>query len=229
MTHLMSIINHHGHPLMPCKLSNARMLARDGRIWGKQRSPFPIQWLRECEEHIQKVVVGIDKGRWLTGFACGGKGEILLSGEMIHLQLNEHLRLTCLSDIVGEQTPAGSQTAHLEFPQEHDRDACRVATAETGDVVPWHTRRQSHDLPRQGQGQVRSHVNEEHEGSGRGDGVRVKGTSVKQVTSISCIRYLAFPCGKGEPPFARPKDCVLRKRGTATPWQTMAGDSPWFQ
>jgi hypothetical protein len=84
MSYLVYVMNQNGHPLMPCKPSKARKLLRDGRAKVNKRSPFTIQLLWDCEEHVQEVVVGIDKGSSVTGFACVGKGEILLSGEIVH-------------------------------------------------------------------------------------------------------------------------------------------------
>jgi RRXRR protein len=81
---LVYVVNQNGHALMPCKPSKARKLLRDGRARVKERSPFTIQLLWDCEEHVQEVVVGIDKGSSVTGLACVGKGEILLSGEIVH-------------------------------------------------------------------------------------------------------------------------------------------------
>ena len=84
MSCLVYVVNQNGHKLMPCKPSKARKLLRDGRAKVKQRNPFTLQLLWECEEHVQEVVVGIDKGSSVTGFAAIGKGEILLSGEIVH-------------------------------------------------------------------------------------------------------------------------------------------------
>lgn len=84
MSCLVYVMNHNGRPLMPCKPSKARKLLRDGRARVKRRSPFTIQLRWDCEEHVQEVVVGIDKGSSVTGFACVGKGEILLAGEIAH-------------------------------------------------------------------------------------------------------------------------------------------------
>src|SRR5215467_8161583 len=69
---------------MPCKPAKARKLLRAGRAKVAARSPFTIQLLWECEEHVQDVVVGIDKGSHMTGFSCVGEGQILLSGEIQH-------------------------------------------------------------------------------------------------------------------------------------------------
>src|SRR5215467_5108219 len=84
MTTLVYVVNQNGNPLMPCKPSKARKLLRDGRARVKHRSPFTIQLLWDCEEHVQEVVVGMDKGSHVTGIACVSKGEILLSGEIHH-------------------------------------------------------------------------------------------------------------------------------------------------
>jgi hypothetical protein len=78
------VVNQNGNPLMPCQPSKARKLLRDGRAKVVNRSPFTIKLLWECEEHVQEVVVGIDKGSHVTGLASVGKGEILLSAEIYH-------------------------------------------------------------------------------------------------------------------------------------------------
>ena len=81
---IVYVRNQNGNSLMPCKPSKARKLLRDGRAKVINRSPFTIQLLWDCEEHVQEVVVGIDKGSHVTGVSCIGKGEILLSGEIHH-------------------------------------------------------------------------------------------------------------------------------------------------
>ncbi len=76
------VINQNGHPLMPCKPAKARKLLRDGKAIVVHRSPFTIKLLWDCEEQVQEVTLGIDKGSHVTGFCCVGKGQILLSGEI---------------------------------------------------------------------------------------------------------------------------------------------------
>lgn len=80
------VINHNDHPLMPCKPAKARKLLRDGKASVVHRSPFTIKLLWDCEERVQEVTLGIDKGSHVTGFCCVGKGQILLSGEIQHRQ-----------------------------------------------------------------------------------------------------------------------------------------------
>ena len=72
MSQLVYVVNQNGQKLMPCKPAKARKLLRGGRAKVAARSPFTIQLLWECEEHIQEVVLGIDKGSHVTGFACVG-------------------------------------------------------------------------------------------------------------------------------------------------------------
>ena len=84
MTTLVYVVNQNGTPLMPCQPSKARKLLRDRRARVVKRSPFTIQLLWDCEEHVQEVVVGIDKGSRVTGLSCVGKGAILLSGQIHH-------------------------------------------------------------------------------------------------------------------------------------------------
>ncbi len=86
MSAIVYVINQNGHPLMPCKPCKARKLLRDRRAKVENRSPFTIRLLWDCEEHVQEVVVGVDKGSHVTGFSCIGKGQILLSGEILHRQ-----------------------------------------------------------------------------------------------------------------------------------------------
>ncbi len=78
------VINKNGTPLMPCKPAKARKLLRDGKAKVVNRSPFTIQLLWDCEENVQEVTVGIDKGSRVTGFSCVANGQILMSGEIHH-------------------------------------------------------------------------------------------------------------------------------------------------
>jgi len=78
------VINQNGKPLMPCKPAKARKLLRDGKAKVVNRSPFTIQLLWNCEDNVQEVTVGIDKGSRVTGFSCVGNGQILMSGAIHH-------------------------------------------------------------------------------------------------------------------------------------------------
>ena len=69
---------------MPCTPAKARKLLRDGRARVVKRCPFTIQLMWTCEGHVQEVVLGIDKGSHITGIACVGNGEVLLSAELHH-------------------------------------------------------------------------------------------------------------------------------------------------
>jgi len=69
---------------MPCKPAKARHLLRDGKAKIIKRKPFTIQLLWDCEENIQEVRCGIDKGCKVTGIACVGNGEILFSANIKH-------------------------------------------------------------------------------------------------------------------------------------------------
>ncbi len=86
------VINQNGHSLMPCTPAKARKLLRDGKAKAAGLYPFTIQLLWDCEEHVQDVTLGIDKGSKITGFACVGKGEVLLAVELYHrLDVKEKL------------------------------------------------------------------------------------------------------------------------------------------
>jgi len=76
--------NKNGKPLMPCKPAKARKLLRDGKAKIVNRCPFTIKLEWDCEENVQEVTVGIDKGSNVTGFSCVGNGKILMSGEIYH-------------------------------------------------------------------------------------------------------------------------------------------------
>jgi len=67
-------MNKNGNPLMPCKPAKARHLLRDGKAKVTKRKPFTIQLLWDCEENVQEVRCGIDKGCMVTGVACVGNG-----------------------------------------------------------------------------------------------------------------------------------------------------------
>ena len=76
--------NKNGNPLMPCKPAKARKLLRDGKAKVVNRCPFTIQLQWDCEENVQEVTVGIDKGSHITGVSCVANGRILMSAQ-IHL------------------------------------------------------------------------------------------------------------------------------------------------
>ena len=76
--------NLNGNPLMPCKPAKARKLLRDGKAKVVNRCPFTIKLQWDCEENVQDVTLGIDKGSHLTGISCVGNGKILMSGEVHH-------------------------------------------------------------------------------------------------------------------------------------------------
>lgn len=81
---LVYVINKNGNKLMPCKPAKARHLLRDGKAHVINRSPFTIQLNWDCEENVQDVTLGIDKGSHKTGFCCVGNGRILMSGQINH-------------------------------------------------------------------------------------------------------------------------------------------------
>jgi hypothetical protein len=134
-----------------------------------------------------------------------------------------------LTTVFGYETSAFRKRRGLA--KAHTTDALCVATLGSGEVVtpecpntyriafrPRQTRRQYHDLPREGQGRVRYQVNEELAGFRKGDIVRVKGRWVKQINSIYSNGYVAFKRVPGEPTTARPRDCRLLERGRTVVW-----------
>ena len=81
---LVYVLNKNGNKLMPCKPAKARKLLRDGKARVIKRSPFTIQLNWDCEENVQSVTLGVDKGSHKTGFCCIGNGQILISGVIRH-------------------------------------------------------------------------------------------------------------------------------------------------
>lgn len=78
------VYNNNGQPLMPCTPAKARKLLQGGRAKVVRRCPFTIQLQWQCEGHVQEVTLGIDKGSHITGIACVGNGQELLSAEIHH-------------------------------------------------------------------------------------------------------------------------------------------------
>ena len=74
---LVYVLNKNGNPLMPCKPAKARKLLRKGKALVVNRCPFTIQLLWDCEEQLQPITVGIDKGSHTTGFCTVSNGQIL--------------------------------------------------------------------------------------------------------------------------------------------------------
>jgi len=139
-------------------------------------------------------------------------------------------RTASLSTVFGYETAAYRK--YLGLPKTHIVDALCIATLATGESVPVQeantyriafrprqTRRQYHDLPREGQGRVRYQLYQNLEGFRKGDIVRVKSTYIKQVNAIYAEGRLAFKHVKGEPPSARPDDCQLLGRGRTVVWE----------
>ena len=81
---LVYVYNQNGTPLMPCKPAKARKLLRDGKAKVINRCPFTIQLMWDCEENVQPITIGIDKGSHVTGISCVANGKILLSAEIHH-------------------------------------------------------------------------------------------------------------------------------------------------
>ncbi|MBM3235817.1 hypothetical protein FJZ31_05915 [Candidatus Poribacteria bacterium] len=81
---LVYVINKNGNPLMPAKPAKARKLLRSGNAKVVNRCPFTIKLKWDCEENVQEVTVGLDKGSRITGVSGVANGQILMSGEIYH-------------------------------------------------------------------------------------------------------------------------------------------------
>ena len=69
MLTLVYVVNQNGQKLMPCKPAKARKLLRAGKARVAGRSPFTIKLLWDCEERVQEITLGVDKGSHATGFS----------------------------------------------------------------------------------------------------------------------------------------------------------------
>ena len=78
------VLNKNGNKLMPCKPAKARHLLEAGKARVVNREPFTIQLTWDCEENVQDVTLGIDKGSHHTGLSCVGNGKVLMSGVLKH-------------------------------------------------------------------------------------------------------------------------------------------------
>jgi 5-methylcytosine-specific restriction endonuclease McrA len=81
---LVFVKGKNGEYLMPCTPAKARKLLKQGKAKSIKRIPFTIQLLFACENEVQDITVGIDKGSSITGFACICNGKVLLGGEIHH-------------------------------------------------------------------------------------------------------------------------------------------------
>ena len=78
------VVNLDGSPLMPCTPAKAKKLLKAKKAKVSKRKPFTIQLLWECENQVQDVVIGIDKGSSITGYCAVANDEILISGYVRH-------------------------------------------------------------------------------------------------------------------------------------------------
>lgn len=81
---LVYVLNKNGNKLMPCKPAKARKLLRDKKARIVNHVPFTIQLTWDCEENVQEVIIGIDKGAKYTGFCAICKQGVLISGVINH-------------------------------------------------------------------------------------------------------------------------------------------------
>ena len=62
LTAFVYVISKEGKPLMPCSKAKARKLLKEGRAQIVSHKPFTIKLIFECENQVQKIVLGIDPG-----------------------------------------------------------------------------------------------------------------------------------------------------------------------
>ena len=109
-TMFVYVRNQDGHPLMPCTPAKARKLLQAGKAKVVSRCPFTIRLSWQCEGHMQEVRAGIDKGSSVTGIACVGKGQVLLSAEIHH---RKDVRDSSFNNYSRELVGAMISTNHL--------------------------------------------------------------------------------------------------------------------
>ncbi|MBU4288292.1 MAG: HNH endonuclease [Proteobacteria bacterium] len=69
-----------GTPLMPCSACKAKKLLKQKQATVVKRVPFTIQLNFECENKVQRVILGIDSGYENIGFSLITKTKELISG-----------------------------------------------------------------------------------------------------------------------------------------------------
>jgi len=86
MSNLVYVINKNGNPLMPCKPAKARHLLEAGKAKVIKRIPFTIQLLWNCEENVQPITLGIDKGSKITGLCVveSDNSKVLFQADLRH-------------------------------------------------------------------------------------------------------------------------------------------------
>ena len=193
---------------------------------GKDTLDNLITLCTKCHTRVHKGRIQIDISG-VSGFLDQIAQRTMQGKTYMYEILAEYARI---SKVFGYQT--SSYRKSLKLPKTHDSDALCVATLLTEEVIGLNrnnfysirfrlrqTRRQYHDLPRQGKGRVPYQVNQELEGFRKGDVVQVKGKWVKQINSIYSNGRLAFARVKGEPASALPSDCQLLRRGQTIIWE----------
>ncbi len=212
-----------------CRKKNTRLEAHH-IIWkkhgGKDTIANLITLCKSCHDKVHLGKLKLDVSG-VSGF-FDQIAQRTMQGKAYLYQVFD--QIAALDQVFGYQTSAYRKS--LDLPKSHEIDALCVATCQTGEVIlhhrenfytiqfrPRQTRRQYHDLPRQGKGRVRYQVNAQLARFRKGDVVRVKGKWVKQIHSIYSNGYLAFARVKGEPNAAKPKDCQLLVRGQTVIWE----------
>lgn len=80
---LVFVISKNGIPLMPCGFAKSKRMVKSGKAVVLKRFPFTIQLNFECENQVQKVILGIDSGYQNVGFSATTEKQELISGVMI--------------------------------------------------------------------------------------------------------------------------------------------------
>jgi len=79
---LVYVTNKGGKPLMPCKPTKARHLLEGGKAKVVNHNPFTIRLLWNCEDNVDKLVLGIDAGYKTIGYCAISKTRELIAGEL---------------------------------------------------------------------------------------------------------------------------------------------------
>jgi hypothetical protein len=79
---LVYVLNKNGKPLMPCKQAKARKLLRSRKAKMVKRTPFTIQLNWDCEDNIQKIILGVDSGYKTIGLSAVSDKQELFASEV---------------------------------------------------------------------------------------------------------------------------------------------------
>jgi hypothetical protein len=76
------VLNHQGHPLMPCQPRKAWLLLKSGKAKVVRMVPFTIQLLHGSSGYKQEVSLGVDAGTQHVGVSATTAKTVLFEAEI---------------------------------------------------------------------------------------------------------------------------------------------------